>query len=44
MLHDGWAPYDTYTGATHARCNAHLLRELQAVLDHHTRTRGKGWC
>jgi transposase len=43
-VHDGWAPYDTYTGATHARCNAHLLRELQAVLDHHTRTRGQGWC
>src|SRR5436305_14601988 len=22
-VHDGWAPYDTYTAATHARCNAH---------------------
>jgi hypothetical protein len=32
-VHDGWAPYDTYTAATHARCNAHLLRELQAVID-----------
>jgi transposase len=44
-VHDGWAPYDTYTAATHARCNAHLLRELQAVLDHHTATGGEGlWC
>jgi transposase len=32
-VHDGWAPYDTYTGATHVRCNAHVLRELQAVID-----------
>jgi hypothetical protein len=22
-VHDAWAPYDTYTGATHALCNAH---------------------
>jgi transposase len=44
-VHDGWAPYDTYTQATHARCNAHLLRELQAVLDHHTATGGqRAWC
>ena len=32
-VHDAWAPYDTYTGATHALCNAHLLRELAAVAD-----------
>jgi transposase len=32
-VHDAWAPYDTYTAATHALCNAHLLRELQAVID-----------
>lgn len=31
--HDAWAPYDTYTGATHALCNAHLLRELVAVTE-----------
>jgi transposase len=44
-VHDGWAPYDTYTSATHARCNAHLLRELQAVIDHHTATAPAGtWC
>jgi hypothetical protein len=27
-VHDGWAPYDTYTNATHALCNAHAVREL----------------
>ena len=44
-VHDGWAPYDTYATATHARCNAHLLRELQAVLDHHNAAGGRGaWC
>jgi transposase len=44
-VHDGWAPYDTYTGAGHARCNAHLLRELQAVIDHHSATAPAGtWC
>ncbi len=33
-VHDAWAPYDTYRGAGHALCNAHALRELQAVTDH----------
>lgn len=32
-VHDAWAPYDTYQVLTHALCNAHLLRELQAVTD-----------
>jgi hypothetical protein len=44
-VHDGWAPYDTYDQATHARCNAHVLRELQAVIDHHTHNSGQDvWC
>lgn len=44
-VHDGWAPYDTYDKATHARCNAHVLRELQGVLDHHLARGGEGaWC
>jgi transposase len=44
-VHDGWAPYDTYDKATHARCNAHVLRELQAVIDHHNSDGGEGeWC
>jgi len=33
-VHDCWAPYDGYAGlADHALCNAHALRELQAVTD-----------
>lgn len=32
-VHDAWAPYDTYTEATHALCNAHALRELIYVTD-----------
>ena len=32
--HDAWAPYDTYSQlAGHCLCNAHALRELQAVID-----------
>lgn len=46
-VHDGWAPCDTYNKAAHARCNAHVLRELQAVIDHHDAGGGGGeneWC
>ena len=32
-VHDCWAPYDSYAQVTHALCNAHALRELQAVTD-----------
>jgi transposase len=32
-VHDAWAPYDTYTGAGHALCGAHVLRELLAVTE-----------
>ena len=32
-VHDCWAPYDGYAQVTHALCNAHALRELQAVTD-----------
>jgi transposase len=31
IVHDAWRPYDCYTVATHAMCNAHLLRELQVI-------------
>jgi len=31
MVHDGWAPYKTFTSATHGLCNAHHLRELQKI-------------
>jgi transposase len=30
-VHDGWSPYTCYQQATHARCNAHHLRELAGV-------------
>ncbi len=40
-VHDAWPPYDTFTATTHALCGAHLLRELQAVID--TADIG-GWC
>lgn len=40
-VHDAWAPYDTYQALTHALCNAHALRELQAVTD--TTPAGR-WC
>jgi hypothetical protein len=42
-VHDGWAPYDTYDQSTHARCNAHLLGELQALIDHQQRNAEDGW-
>jgi hypothetical protein len=32
-VHDCWAPYQSYGGLAHALCNAHALRELQAVTD-----------
>jgi transposase len=41
-VHDAWAPYDTYTRVTHALCNSHLLRELQAVAD--LALTGQPWC
>ena len=44
-VHDAWAPYDTYTNASHALCNSHALRELQAVTDHHaTSDNPSAWC
>lgn len=44
-VHDAWAPYDTYPAATHALCNAHVLRELQAVHDIHQATNPDNtWC
>ncbi len=41
-VHDCWAPYDSYQHITaHALCNAHALREMQAVAD--TAPDGE-WC
>jgi transposase len=49
LVHDAFAPYDKYTGATHSLCGAHVLRELVAVTDHHDKGRchhggSPGWC
>ncbi len=32
-VHDHWKPYYTLTGVVHALCNAHHLRELQALIE-----------
>jgi len=36
--HDGWAPYDQLTEATHQQCLAHLIRRAKGLLE--TATRG----
>jgi transposase len=33
VVHDHWKPYYTMTGVLHALCNAHHLRELEALID-----------
>lgn len=33
IVHDHWKPYYTLTGILHALCNAHHLRELQALVE-----------
>lgn len=44
-VHDAWAAYDTFTDATHVLCGAHLLRELQAVIDTTAATGDpSSWC
>ena len=32
-LHDCWSSYFCFTSTTHCLCNAHLLRELQALIE-----------
>ena len=39
LVHDGWMPYRTYDNVTHALCNAHHLRELEAVAE----IEGQSW-
>lgn len=34
IIHDCWPPYLALETAEYGLCNAHLLRELQAVIDH----------
>jgi transposase len=33
LIHDCWAPYFNFKGAKHALCNAHIIRELQGIID-----------
>lgn len=33
LVHDHWGPYFTLEGVVHAMCNAHHLRELQALVE-----------
>lgn len=33
IVHDCWGPYFKMANVSHALCNAHLLRELQALMD-----------
>ncbi len=33
MVHDRWAPYWRYQQATHAICNAHIIRDLAGVAE-----------
>ena len=37
-VHDCWQPYFKYENCQHALCNAHLLRELQGVIDNTEQT------
>ena len=34
IIHDCWPPYLALEAVEHGLCNAHLLRELQAIIDH----------
>ena len=34
-VHDRWKSYNQYTNATHAYCNAHLLRDLKYINEEH---------
>ena len=42
-MHDGWKPYDVFTDCRHVLCNAHLLRDLQGIIDS-TEKNGQNKC
>lgn len=35
-IHDCWSSYFNFKDCRHAICNAHILRELQSLMDHHS--------
>lgn len=37
-VHDGWTPYQTYSGCRHALCNVHHLRELTFLEEQYPQT------
>jgi transposase-like protein len=37
-VHDCWSPYFQYANCAHSLCNAHLLRELQGIIDNTKQT------
>jgi transposase len=42
-IHDAYSGYDAFTTATHALCNAHILREATGIGEFDTLARTDGW-
>ena len=42
-IHDAYSGYDTFTTATHALCNAHILREATGIGEFDALARADGW-
>jgi transposase len=40
-IHDAWQPYFKYPEAKHGLCNAHLVRELVFLIEHHAQAWAK---
>lgn len=42
-VHDAYSGYDAFTAATHALCNAHILREATGIGEYDPQARADGW-
>jgi transposase len=42
-VHDAYSGYDAFTTATHALCNAHILREATGIGEFDPQARADGW-
>jgi transposase len=42
-VHDAYSGYDAFTTATHALCNAHILREATGIGEYDPQARADGW-